>query len=126
MKSLSLSLTFAGIALAAAVSTSTAGPIEHDVSLEEAAPTATELTDLEKVFWTCDYVGTKQGVDMNTAATCGAATDELKRIKFGGDFEKLVAWWQLNKAAEHKAVERDSAANASSEDLSEVEFPDSI
>ena len=108
------------------MSTSIAGPIEHDVSVEEAALTPTELTDLEKVFWTCDYLGTKQGVDMNTAATCGAATDELKRIKFGGDFERLVAWWQLNKAAEHKAVERDSAATASSEDVSEVVFPDSI
>ena len=66
---------------------------------------ATKIAELEKGFWICDYLGTTRGVDGPHAITCGANFEELKQAKFGGDFEKLVAWWGLNKVAQHKALE---------------------
>jgi hypothetical protein len=40
------------------------------------------------------------------AAACIAITDELKRMKFDGDFDRLVGWWKLNKVAQHQELDR--------------------
>jgi len=55
--------------------------------------------ELEKTFWICDHATTK-------AVVCGAITDELRREKFDGDFEKLLIWWRLNRAAEHQKLDQ--------------------
>ena len=68
--------------------------------VEEQRPVAA-LTQVERVFWLCDYVGTTRGVDAAPVDTCVAATEELKNAKFGGDFMALLAWWQGNKPEEH-------------------------
>jgi hypothetical protein len=78
-------------------------------SAEEAAVarlpvSATKVTELEKGFWVCDYLGTTRGIEGPHAVTCGANFEELKQTKFGGDFEMLVTWWRLNKVAQHKAL----------------------
>lgn len=61
---------------------------------------------LEKTFWICDHAATKGMIDINQAAVCGSITDELRREKFDGDFEKLLAWWRLNKVAEHQKLDQ--------------------
>ena len=40
------------------------------------------------------------------AVACIAITDELKRTKFDGDFDRLVAWWNVNKVARHQELDR--------------------
>jgi hypothetical protein len=86
-------------------------PSAHSAEATFAGPSAekaavpTKLADLEKGFWVCDYIGTMRGVEGPHAVTCGANYEELKQTKFGGDFEKLVTWWRLNKVAQHKALE---------------------
>ena len=62
--------------------------------------------ELEKTFWMCDHAATKGMVDVSQAALCGAVTDELRREKFDGNFEKLLTWWRLNKAAEHQKLDQ--------------------
>jgi len=62
--------------------------------------------ELEKTFWICDHAATKAVVDVNQAVVCGAITDELRREKFDGDFEKLLIWWRLNRAAEHQKLDQ--------------------
>ena len=64
-----------------------------------------KIAELEKGFWICDYLGTTRGVEGSHGVTCGANFEELKETKFGGDFEALVQWWRVNKAAQHKALE---------------------
>jgi hypothetical protein len=64
------------------------------------------LADLEKAFWACDYRATTHGVHSTPVEICATATAELKRIKFGGSFEELLAWWRQNKIAEHRALEQ--------------------
>ena len=71
---------------------------------------AAKIAELEKGFWICDYVGTTRGVEGSHGVTCGANFEELKDTKFGGDFDALVQWWRVNKAAQHKA--RESAGSA--------------
>jgi hypothetical protein len=60
--------------------------------------------DLEKAFWICDYTATVAGVQATPIALCTAVWHELKQARFGGSFEDLLAWWQLNKATEHAAL----------------------
>jgi hypothetical protein len=72
--------------------------------------TATQIAELEKQFWTCDYLSTTRGVEGPHGVTCGANYEELKQTKFGGDFEKLLAWWWLNKIAQHQALESAGSA----------------
>jgi hypothetical protein len=60
------------------------------------------LTDLENAFWVCDYLATTRGgADIQT---CTAVYEAVKQIKFGGDFDKLVAWWHQNKVAQHQNI----------------------
>ena len=60
--------------------------------------------ELEEAFWVCDYVATTRGMDATPTELCGLLYVELKETKFGGDFGLLLAWWQQNKAAEHRKL----------------------
>jgi hypothetical protein len=59
------------------------------------------LAALERAFWACDYIGTKEGVAEAPVQLCVEVTRDLQHERFGGDFDAMVKWWQLNKAAEH-------------------------
>ena len=72
--------------------------------------TATSIAELERQFWICDYLGTTRGIEGPHGVACGANYEELKQTKFGGDFEKLVTWWRLNKIAQHQALESAGSA----------------
>ena len=60
------------------------------------------------MFWFCDFAATRLGVDFQMAAACGIATEQLQRSKFGGNFERLMVWWQANKADQHRRLEREA------------------
>jgi hypothetical protein len=78
-------------------------------SVEEALAKAS-LADLEKAFWACDYRATTHGVHATPVEICATATSELKRLKFGGSFDELLAWWRQNKIAQHQALEQSALA----------------
>ena len=88
-------------------------PLDVGTALEAAAgvaankgnDSAAKIAELEKGFWVCDYIGTTRGVEGPHGVTCGANFEELKQTKFGGDFDALVQWWRVNKAAQHAALE---------------------
>ena len=81
-------------------------PAHADDGSRHATFTRDKKAVLEKAFWVCDYVGTNGMVGGDHAVVCIAITDELKRTKFDGDFDRLVAWWRLNKVAEHQELDR--------------------
>jgi hypothetical protein len=81
-------------------------PAHADNGSRHAVFNTDNTIDLEKAFWVCDYAGTNGVVGPDQAAACIAITDELKQTKFDGDFERLVAWWRLNKAAQHQALDQ--------------------
>lgn len=65
---------------------------------------------LEDAFWACDYIASTRGTSAAPQEACAAAYEEFKATRFGGDFDELVAWWQVNKAAEHARMDRLVAA----------------
>ena len=65
------------------------------------APATPDLTQLEDIFWTCDYVATTRGVDATPMRECALATRELRRVKFDNSFQRMLAWWQEHKPVEH-------------------------
>ena len=69
-------------------------------------PVALQLAEVERLFWSCDYVATTRGVDSAPVDVCSAATEELKNAKFGGDFMALLEWWRGNKPLEHARLAR--------------------
>jgi len=78
----------------------------QDASHEPAAIATTLVAaDLEKAFWICDYAATTGSIATPDAALCHAVYDRLKAEKFGGDFERLLAWWRANKVAEHRKLD---------------------
>jgi len=82
-----------------------------DGALAEQAPISIEseqarVTDLEKAFWACDYVGTTHGVSAAPVAACSAVTDALKNERFGGNFAQMLKWWRENKRAVHAELAR--------------------
>jgi hypothetical protein len=81
-----------------------------EATVARSSDNASKIAELEKGFWICDYLGTTRGVEGSYGVTCGANFEELKQTKFGGDFDALVQWWRVNKAAQHKALESDGSA----------------
>ena len=82
----------------------------HASDIARNTSVSSKTTDLEHSFWVCDYAGTNGVVDPNQGAACIAITDELKRVKFDGDFDRLVAWWRVHKIARHQELDRALAA----------------
>ena len=90
--------------------TTFAGLAAEEAAVARSSDGATKIAELEKRFWICDYLGTTRGLEGPHGVTCGANYEELKQTKFGGDFEKLVTWWRLNKIAQHQALESAGSA----------------
>jgi hypothetical protein len=78
----------------------------------EARPVSAGEVDLEELFWLCDYAATSGMVGTDERVACGAVTDRLKADRFGGDFERMLQWWQANRAGRHQRIERDEDAAA--------------
>jgi hypothetical protein len=80
-------------------------PTAHTNGAEPALPpqvASVGLADLEEAFWVCDYTATMRG-SADTAA-CAAVYEAIKEQRFGGDFDKLLDWWQQNKVTRHDAL----------------------
>jgi|SRR5262245_43649188 len=66
--------------------------------------------DLEELFWRCDYAATVAVVDPDESALCATVAEQLKVERFGGDFERMLDWWQVNKASRHQKLDRDAGS----------------
>lgn len=67
---------------------------------------------LEKAFWGCCYAATTRGVMGWEGLSCGEVYEDVKRIRFGGDFQAMLTWWQKNKGANHQALAEAAGAAA--------------
>lgn len=93
----------------------TAVQVEDQATRSEEATVAAKLTDLEKAFWICDYAQANGVIDPHEEAFCSAVTSQLKRVKFEGKFDKLLAWWQENRVMQHQELDRAFAARVETE-----------
>lgn len=83
-----------------------------DPQAAQVVRSASAASTLERTFWVCDHVATRRALDSGEALACSVATEELKRTRFGGDFEVMLAWWQRNKPIEHRALDAAGAQTA--------------
>ena len=59
---------------------------------------------LQHTYLECDRAATHTLLDLGSAAHCSMVGEELKHRVFGGDFERLIAWWRANKWGGAEAV----------------------
>lgn len=71
---------------------------------EGTAGATLRMDELERAFWACDHAVTVGRIDVGIATTCSTLYEALKQRKFSGDFNQMLAWWRLNKEAEHQAL----------------------
>jgi hypothetical protein len=57
------------------------------------------VASLKAAYLHCDHVMSSQRVDTALAQRCAAVGEELKQRAFGGDFARLIAWWNSERAA---------------------------
>lgn len=97
---------FAGVALGLmlgwpSVNTGT----ERMSDLAPAAEARQHVEELERAFWRCDLAASTGSVDPIQAAVCSAVTEELRKRKFGGDFERMLQWWRESRLAQAQRLE---------------------
>jgi hypothetical protein len=82
------------LTLAAVVSTaSTAQPDRSHLA-------ALKVDELKRMYLECDRRARQTMLDSAEAAHCSMAYEELKQRGFGGDFGRLLAWWQAQQRAD--------------------------
>ncbi|QHE77482.1 hypothetical protein [Hydrogenophaga sp. PBL-H3] len=69
------------------------------------------LEEIEKAFWACDYAASTRLVEMGSAIACSRLTEALRQLKFDGDFNAMLNWWQQHKEAEHRALAKAGGAS---------------
>lgn len=56
--------------------------------------------ELEKAYWDCEFAAIQGQISLDAAAGCSDIYEQLKKHKFGGKFDRFLAWWQANKIRE--------------------------
>lgn len=77
---------------------------KHDFLNDVASLNLERTAELEALFWMCDYASSAGDLDVGQAEQCNAVKEQLKRDKFVGDSEKLLAWWRLNKDVAYRQL----------------------
>lgn len=95
-------------ALAVALSAFTAFGVFAQVEQDVLA--ATPVDELKRVYMDCDRAASRTVLDFGTAAQCSMVGESLMKRAFAGDFDKLLAWWRIEKdAAPHNSASADTA-----------------
>lgn len=63
---------------------------------------ARTVDELKLMYLECDRRAGQTLLGAAEAAHCSMAAEELKQRGFGGDFGRLVAWWQAQRRADAK------------------------
>ena len=64
---------------------------------------ALTVDELKSLYLECERRAGQAPLGMSEAAHCSMAAEELKQRGFGGDFRRLLAWWQEQRGAEAKS-----------------------
>jgi hypothetical protein len=61
---------------------------------------------LKSAYLDCESRATTEFLDAGDAANCSVVYEELKQRVFGGDLDRLLAWWRSQRDAEMNARDR--------------------
>lgn len=59
-----------------------------------------EVRSLKAAYLRCDRAATERLLGAGNAAYCSVIYEELLKVGFGGDFKRLLAWWQAERVAD--------------------------
>lgn len=65
--------------------------------------------DLERLFLHCSRESSQRLMGFDEAALCSTGFEALKKRKFGGDFDAMLAWWRLHREERLDAPARPAA-----------------
>jgi hypothetical protein len=57
---------------------------------------------LKKIYLACDLASSTTRLEMQEAMKCSVVSEELKQREFGGDFDRMLAWWKTQRRKEEK------------------------
>ena len=55
-------------------------------------------TELKQAYLACDRASSASRLGMSEAFQCSVVHEELKQRVFGGDFNRLLSWWRLERS----------------------------
>lgn len=70
----------------------------------------TEVHILKSAYLRCEQSANERMLDVGEAANCSLVHELLLRLGFGGDFQRLLAWWLAERAV--AAARRDAQVSA--------------
>jgi hypothetical protein len=56
-----------------------------------------EVQALKAAYLRCDQAATERLLGVGDAASCSVIHEKLLKVGFGGDFERMLAWWQAER-----------------------------
>ena len=68
---------------------------------------ALTVDELRHLYLECDRRASQTLLGAAEAAHCSMAAEELKQRGFGGDFGRLLAWWQAHRRRDPKPSAQD-------------------
>ncbi|MBS0451320.1 MAG: hypothetical protein JSS14_08415 [Proteobacteria bacterium] len=94
------SLTVAAT-MAASILLATSASIAHAQTPESNyAAIDRDVRSLKTAYLRCEQAANERLLDLGEAATCSVIYEELLKIGFGGEFKRLLAWWDDLRVAE--------------------------
>jgi len=60
-------------------------------------PEAATIEQLKRAYLQCDHDASKGLLSQGDAAICSSVHETLKARAFGGDFDRMLAWWKSTK-----------------------------
>jgi hypothetical protein len=66
---------------------------------ERTAFATVSADQLKSAYLECERTAATGLVDTGSAASCSAIYEALKERVFGGEFQRLLAWWNAQQAA---------------------------
>lgn len=64
------------------------------------------LNDLRATYLYCDHLASQTLLDAGTAGSCSMVSEELLLRGFSGDFDELLQWWRVARAADVAAMKQ--------------------
>lgn len=53
-----------------------------------------DIDALKATYLACDRASTQRRLDADEVVACSTASEQLLKLGFGGDFDRLLAWWR--------------------------------
>ncbi len=87
-------------AVAASLMLATLAPIPHaHASDGRTAAVDRDVKNLKAAYLRCERAATERLLGVDDAASCSVVYEKLLEVGFGGDFKRLLAWWQAERVA---------------------------